>query len=197
MDTHIKELLNFFMRQRRLAHIDRCNQYPKIKYYSVAEHSFFVTFFGMIFCDLINHERSLKGVMKVNVEEVLRRLLIHDQEESITGDILYSLHSSNPAFYSELEKVRNVSVETQSFAELPAPIRDFYIRLWKSTKDDTDEGHLVSMMDKFEILLFSIQELSMGNTSFKHIFREAVSILKKNCRFTPIIDLVLVIESIF
>ena len=188
----LHNLLLFLKRQRRLANIDRCNQSSKIKFYSVAEHCHYSAFYGMILCDLIN-KYSPKDE-RLHVEEVLRRLIIHDAEEAITGDILYPLHNGYPELGEILNKVRENVVENQVFEELPDDLRGFYIRLWKSAKDDTREGRFVEVIDKFELLMFAIQELEMGNTTFRYIFIEALSILKSGCEFEPIKYLLHIIE---
>lgn len=188
-----RDLLAFLKRQRVLANIDRCNQSSKIKVYNVAEHCYFSVFFGMVLCDLINRQTT-PPEKRLNVEEVLRRLIIHDVEEAITGDILYPLHNNYPELGRILDDVRNDVVENQVFEELPKDLKEFYIRLWKSTKDDTPEGHFVKVIDKFELLMFAIHEMEIGNAGFREIFFEAMSILKDECEFEPIKELVSILE---
>ena len=188
----LHSLLVFIKRQRRLASIDRCNQSSKIKFYSVAEHCYFSTLFGMVLCDVINRQSHPED--RLNVEEVLRRLIIHDAEEAITGDILYPLHNDYPEFKKVLDKVREDVVQSQVFEELQTDLKHFYIRLWQSSKDDTLEGHFVKIIDKFELLMFAVQEMDMGNTTFRHIFIEALNVLRRECKFEPITKLVTIIE---
>lgn len=188
----LHDLLVFLKRQRRLANIDRCNQSSKIKFYSVAEHCYFSVLFGMILCDVIN--RQSRPEDRLHVEEVLRRLIIHDAEEAITGDILYPLHNEHPEFKEVLDKVREDVVKGQAFEELQTDLKHFYIRLWQSAKDDTLEGHFVKIIDKFELLMFAVQEIEMGNVTFRHIFIEALNVLRKECKFEPISRLVTIIE---
>ena len=188
----LHDLLVFLKRQRRLANIDRCNQSAKIKFYSVAEHCYFSILFGMVLCDVINRQSHPKD--RLNVEEVLRRLIIHDAEEAITGDILYTLHNEHPEFKEVLDKVRKDVVERQTFEEMQTDLKHFYIRLWQSAKDDTLEGSFVKVIDKFELLMFAVQEIEMGNSTFRHIFIEALNVLKKECKFEPILELIKIIE---
>lgn len=192
VDSKISDLISFFKRQRRLANIDRCNQTPKIKHYSVAEHNYYSVLFGMVLCDLVNmdNQQSDLNSKPICTEEVLRRLILHDHEESITGDILFPLHNEFPEFAFQLNIVRQSVVDTQVFKELPEPIKDYYARLWSRSKDDSIEGQMVAVIDKFEILMFSIQEIEMGNTSFRQIFHNAVHILLENCPFVVVKKLV-------
>jgi len=191
----LRSLFEFMRRQRRLSYIDRCNQIPKIKPYSVAEHSYFCAVYAMILCDIVNNTRE-KG-KTIDVEEVLRRTLIHDHEESITGDILYPMHNEFPEFGEALEKVRNAVVDKQAFDGLPEGLVWMYQRLWRAAKDETDEGRMVVIVDKFEIVMFALQEMELGNHSFRSIYVEAMSILRKEGRFPVIHDLLKVIERTF
>jgi len=115
-----------------------------------------------------------------DTSEVIKKALLHDLEETITGDILYPVHSSNINFKKTLDQVREKCVDEEVFRELPKNVREYYIRLWKTSKDLTKEGILVACMDKFEILVFAIHELDMGNLAFRIIYVNAISIIEKN-----------------
>ena len=107
----MEKYLEMFKRFRNLSNIDRCNQVPKIKFYSVAEHSYYCALLAMIFCDLIAlHDNKI-----LNKEEILKKALLHDLEESITGDILYPTHNLNVDFKKELESVRYMTVNEELF----------------------------------------------------------------------------------
>ena len=147
----------------------------------------------MIFVDIENIKNC--GIL-YNDSLVIRKALIHDLEESETGDILYPLHHMNKEFKEKLDKVRDLCVENIVFEELP-DLKDSYIRLWKRSKDKSREGHLVAMMDKFEILMFSLKELSMGNESFRNIYENAKNILKSECRIQSVRDVLSEIEEMY
>ena len=193
MDVTPDDILSFMQRQRRLAYVQRCNQLGRINEYSVAEHSYFCAFYGMILYDIVRNTEKIK----INVEEVLRRTILHDQEESITGDILYPMHNEFPDFAKALDEVRNAVVDKQSFAGLPTQLQGMYRKIWKEAKDNTPEGIMVSVIDKFEILMFAVQEISMGNQTFKPIFIEALRILRLNPGFNIISDLIRSVELNF
>ena len=116
-----------------------------------------------------------------DVSEIVKRALLHDLEESVTGDILYPLHNKSPRFKEKLDDVRNMCVDQELFEELPEKLRKYYIRLWKTSKDNTKEGKMIAFADKFEILMFSIQELDIGNKCFYEVYNNAVDII--NLRF--------------
>jgi len=181
-------ILDFLRRTQALCYIERCSNTPHIRSYSVAQHSYYIALYAMIFADMENERmREAKwkeGVLYehldiYDISEVTRKALLHDLEETITGDILYPVHHNDESFRKELEQVRNKCVNKEVFKELPKKVREHYIRLWNTSKDLTKEGILVACMDKFEILMFAIQELDMGNQAFRVIYNNAVSIIEK------------------
>jgi len=181
-------VLDFLRRTQALCYVERCSNTPHIRPYSVAQHSYYIALYAMIFADMENERmREAKwkeGVLYehldiYDISEVTRKALLHDLEETITGDILYPVHHNDESFRKELEQVRNKCVNKEVFKELPKKVREHYIRLWNTSKDLTKEGILVACMDKFEILMFAIQELDMGNQAFRVIYNNAVSIIEK------------------
>jgi 5'-deoxynucleotidase YfbR-like HD superfamily hydrolase len=169
-------ILEFLTKIRRLSYIERCSNTLHIQRYSVAEHSFYTTLLAMIFADM---ENAL-GIYTYDISEVLSRSLIHDLEESCTGDILYPLKNENPTLKPHLDTVINTCVENDLFEELPIFLKNLYIKLWKRSKDNSKEGKLIAAMDKLEILLFAITEMELGNKSFESIFWTAINILKRD-----------------
>ena len=183
------EILSFLKRTQALCYIERCSNVSHIRPYSVAQHSFYITLYAMVFADLENEriEKTfrpnlydhVKKAMLYDISLVVQKALIHDLEETIIGDILYPVHHSNQSFKQELEEVKEKSIDQEVFRELPKKVRDYYIRLWKTSKDNTKEGKLVACMDKFEILMFSLQELDMGNKGFKILYDNALEIMER------------------
>ena len=185
-------ILDFLRRTQALCYIERCSNTPHIRPYSVAQHSFYIALYAMLFADIENERIKEEAELDdytiyergsshgfYDTSEVIKKALIHDLEESLTGDILYPVHHENKSFKEILDKVRNKCVNEEVFKELPKNVRKYYIRLWKTSKDTTKEGILVACMDKFEILMFAIQELDMGNQAFRIIYNNAVSIIEK------------------
>lgn len=208
------ELLKFLQKTRRLSYIERCSNTLHIQEYNVAEHSYYTALFAMVFADIENflimkdlaqelvdnpkiHDDKTEGELRerlYDTSEVIKRALIHDLEETLTGDILYPLKNENPKLKPHLDHVINTCVEDSLFVELPAGVKKYYVNLWKASKDETKEGKLVAAMDKFEILLFAISELEIGNNSFKEMYRTAKDILKK--KYSNIRSLAVTINDI-
>jgi len=133
--------------------------------------------------------------MLYDTSEVIKRALIHDLEESITGDILYPLkHENSDELTNMLRTVADKIVENQLFSELPFGVRQYYIKLWRFSKDNTKEGRLVEAIDKFEIVLFCLEEMEIGNPSIVELYNNAMGIITRN--FPEIISLQEIIEEI-
>jgi len=196
------KILNFLKRVRRLSLIERCSNIPHIKSYPVSDHSFYVTLYAMIFADIENERikrefGEAEGIellsgsdLLYNVSKVIRKSLIHDLEESETGDILYPLHNESPEFKKYLDFVRDKCVDQTLFSELPQKIRKQYIKLWKTSKDDSKEGILVACMDKFEILMFAANELDMGNLAISDLYLNAIEIILKDFSILSVLGVV-------
>ena len=202
MSENSINILNFLRRTQALCYIERCSNTPHIRPYSVAQHSFYIALYAMIFADIENErirENEVMGMDYVSnlydTSEVMKKALLHDIEESLTGDILYPVHHDNKSFKETLDKVRDKCVNEEVFKELPKNVRKYYIKLWRTSKDTSKEGILVACMDKFEILMFAIQELDMGNQAFRVIYNNAISIIEKEFNIPSVNEVLRDIES--
>jgi len=191
-------LLNFFMKVRRLSYIERCSNTPHIRPYNVSEHSYYIALFAMVFADIENH-RAVKtyGEKIYDTSEVIKKALIHDLEESVTGDILYPLHHNNENFKIALDIVRREAINTHVFKGLPQEIQTYYIALWNSSKDYSKEGRLVACMDKFEILMFAVHEIEMGNRAFSGLYDNAIYIINRDFDIESVKEVIAEIKKIY
>jgi 5'-deoxynucleotidase YfbR-like HD superfamily hydrolase len=180
--------LNFIKRTRRLASIERCSNTQHIQNYDVAQHSFFISLYTKLFADLEN-KRLIKNPESQTIDtlKAIEMALIHDLEECVTGDLLYPFKhgvgipkTMKRNLSSAVTLVIETHVNEELFKELPEIIRNSYIRLWKQSKTSGLEGLLVEAMDKFEILIFALEEMDMGNMQMKPIYMTAMIILLKN-----------------
>jgi len=193
------DLLNFFKTVRRLTFIERCSNILHIHKSTVSDHSFYVALYAMVFADMENYkilnevgEAIGNGVgndkklskekvrnLLYNTSEVVKRSLIHDLEESLTGDILYPVkHEVRPAKLLLDQAIQSV-VNNELFESIPDySTKKYYKILWQKSKDNSKEGRLVAAMDKFEILMYSLQEILLGNKQFGIIFKTAFDILR-------------------
>lgn len=151
----------FLASMRDLGNVARWNNRFCFGRESVAEHTAQVGMIALLLCEVEEH---IFG-HRVDRVRVLEGALLHDLEESITGDVLSPTKHGNPQLRRllremEIEAMRNM------LAYLPEPLRVELNEKWKRAKDDTYEGQIVEAADKFSALLYAIQELKLGNYSF-------------------------------
>jgi 5'-deoxynucleotidase YfbR-like HD superfamily hydrolase len=177
--------LNFIRRTRKLAYIERCSNTSHIQNYDVAQHSFFISLYTKLFADLENDRLKKNPDNKtIDTLKAIEMALMHDLEECLTGDLLYPFkHGVDLAkeerkqLSTAINHVISTHVEKELFHELPILIQKSYIKLWNQSKTDGLEGLLVEAMDKFEILIFALEEMDMGNMQMKPIYITAMKIL--------------------
>lgn len=154
-------LNNFFFTERNLGKVIRFSNQMRIKDESVAEHSFHTAMYSMILADL---EISMGN--EVNVEKLLRACLLHDLEESMTGDILHGFKYSDPELLKNMKKMGEEFYKNIA-GNLPSGMSKRYVEIWKNAKDETIEGRILEAADKVEALIYSMEEYSLGNKNFK------------------------------
>ena len=181
----MKEVLKFFERVQKLRWIDRCSNISHIKPYSVAQHSFYTALYAMTFSHM---ENERVGYQAYNISEIIQRSIIHDLEESITGDILYSLWNRNPKFKEKLDSIREECVEEELFDELPNDTKKLYKILWRTSKDKTLEEIIV---------LYAMSELALGNKAVVELFRNAIRIIKAEFEIPSVFSVIRDIERAY
>ena len=188
------EQLQFIRNVRNLSYINRCSNTPHIKEQSVAEHSFFVALYSMLIADLENIRIMNESKEEIyDTSEVLKMAILHDVEESITGDILYPIKNENKEIKPLLEEAIERIVNNELFKGMDNLLLEkHYKKLWK--KSNLKESRLVRAVDKFELLIYAVGELELGNTNMLEMYHHVLEILKTN--FKEIITLQKLIETI-
>jgi len=162
---------DFLKEERKLDKVIRFSAQMRIKDESVAEHSFHVALYSMILADL--EEKIFKN--KVDKEKLLKTALLHDLEECLTGDIIYSFKHTHKNLTREIKRI------SQRFFEglmksLPDKISKEYLTFWQGAKDKKKiEGKIMEAADKLEGLIYALNEFSLGNKEFK----ETIKIYRK------------------
>lgn len=154
-------LNDFFFTERNLDKVVRFSNQMKIKDESVAEHSFHTAMYAMILADM-----EVAAGNKVDVEKLLRCCLLHDLEESMTGDILHGFKYSDPELLKNMKKMGEEFFKN-IVGKLPNDMPERYVELWRDAKGSDIEGRIVEAADRIEALLYSIEEYSLGNKTFK------------------------------
>ena len=123
----------------------------------VAQHSYLTALYAMILADL---ERQRGG--KVDVEKLLRMALLHDAEESRTGDIHHPFKHQDPAFTKTIDD-RALQWFRNLMLNLPDTLARDYVELRKAEEEYSTEAVLVRAADKLEALLWAYEEYLLGN----------------------------------
>ena len=158
---------HLFETYSRMTNTVRYSTHSKIVSENVATHSFFVTYIAMILSDFISDR-------PVNRERVLRMALIHDIEESLTGDIIYNIKHHNEDFSDAVEKL-NVTIIREIYSG-----NDFYLSIWDEYKEcKTVEAKIVEIADRLSSLLYIYSEAKLGNKTVSHMYGKNLDLIMK------------------
>lgn len=142
----------------RLQNIVRYSNSHKIQDESVAEHSFSTA----LYCLVIGQELR-NGGLEIDVELAVKRALIHDIEESHSGDFIRTFKHSDPELAKAIEKAAK-SFAKKLFTEMASgPVAQNLLGMWENAKDRSLEGMLVEFADFLSVVSYVLREVSMGN----------------------------------
>lgn len=147
---------------KRLAYVNRYSSLPVIRKENVAEHTCFVS----LYCLLIAKDLQSVGRV-VDVEKLLKCALLHDIDESLSGDFLRSVKYGVDGL-KDLLSVAGVKFVSQIQTSLGVRIMED----WKLAKDDSIEGYILSISDLLGVLSYLLEEYASGNQHIIYIFRE-------------------------
>jgi 5'-deoxynucleotidase YfbR-like HD superfamily hydrolase len=164
---------DFIKHERNLDKVIRFSAKGRIKDQTVAEHIFHASLYAMIMADL-----EIKMGNKVDVEKLLRSTLIHDLEESLTGDIIFDFKHSDEKVAQDIKDLGRKFFEDMT-AHLPENLSKKYVDLWANAKDEnTLEGRIMHAADRFEALAYALEEQEIGNKNFDIIIEKLIEGLK-------------------
>jgi len=130
--------------------------------YNVAEHSFRVSKMCMVAAEIYNLTCDKKD--RLDVLLVVKKSLLHDDEESVSGD--YPGHLKTPLLKKELRR-QGRAIMKHMLRFLPKSIREDYYKCWLEDKDGP-EGELLALVDKFEGFLTCSHEFMRSNVDIKN-----------------------------
>ncbi len=159
--------------RRDLAHVTRFNNRPQHFPESTAEHSFYVAYFVLILCQLLE-----KNGIKVDSKHSLMVALVHDAEEAFSGDILNPFKHFNDKVNKAIAEVNKEMIK-EVFIDLPADLNSDLVELWKEDNDGKSlEAEVVKVADKLSLLSKCFEETQAGNSYFAEIYKHALIDLK-------------------
>ena len=168
-------LMNIFRHilNRSLAHIPRFSATPQHFHESVAEHSFYTAYLVSLLC----HFAKQAGE-QVNTERALTMALLHDIEETFSGDILGPFKHYTPEVREIINKVNEETIH-HAFADLPEDLQQYYLDLWNEERErKTIEAQIVKVADILSLLGKCGEEVKVGNQFFQQIYDTQLETLK-------------------
>lgn len=160
---------------RSLAHVIRFNSRPQHFPESVAEHSFYVAYFSSLLVGFLK-----KTGEKPDEAKVLKMALVHDMEESFSGDILTPFKHFNEEIVQAIDKVNQQAVNLV-FENLPPDLQREYIALWaENDEHKTMEAQIVKIADKISLLAKCREEMRAGNDYFRRIYDRDLEKLRES-----------------
>lgn len=154
-----------------LRNITRYSNSPRVHNENVAEHSFYVALVCFYLCQNLNH--SVKRYV-VDTDKALRKAILHDLDECISGDFVRPFKLSSEELYNAIEK----GIEKQLpklfdevFKDLPGKLKRSWTATWKNARSgDTLEGDIVAFADFLSVLSYVLSEYRLGNIAIlEHI----------------------------
>jgi putative hydrolases of HD superfamily len=108
---------------------------------SIADHSFRAALLGMVLSDS-------EGL---DTEKVMRMLLLHDLEESVTGDIP---HPQKLKMDRQKLKAMQEGAINQALSKLPSDLKEMYVSIWKEMEEEkSEEAKFCKDVEKLEMLM--------------------------------------------
>jgi 5'-deoxynucleotidase YfbR-like HD superfamily hydrolase len=164
---------DFIKHERNLDKVIRFSAKGRIRDQTVAEHLYHTSLYAMIMADL---EKQMGN--EVDVEKLLRATLIHDLEESLTGDIIFDFKHSDEKVAQEIKNLGKKFFEDM-VGHLPENIAKKYTEIWLNAKNEnTIEGKIMHAADRFEALAYAMEEREIGNKNFDTIIERLIEDLK-------------------
>ena len=152
----------------RLELIKRFSTSHVVHHQSVAEHSYFVALYAMFIAEWAwwncQEDNELPITYSVLVGGVLQRAIVHDIEESRTGDI--------PRPFKHSSQILTATIDKYAAAEVKPILEKIYhnqyhhfMDTWRKAKDATMEGRIVALADFMSVLAYMMRELSLYNST--------------------------------
>lgn len=141
----------------RLRHTFRYSALPVVFRENVAEHSFWTALIGMTIAAEISGDSQLIG-------EVAAKALLHDIEESMTGDLIRDMKYHDGDVRDAIRKVE-VEFARSIFEAIGGQAGNLLEVYWRMAKDDSPSGRIVALADLLCVISYVDHEQSLGNNT--------------------------------
>lgn len=154
---------------RRMPRTIRYSSYFVQRGENTAEHSWYVAYFSLII------GRHLQDTaVQVDMGKLLTSAVLHDIEETVTGDITTRVKYGSRKVRDGVEEFAKELVPSLFASTLPdyPSIKDLVVR-WEHAKDkETVEGQIVRLADVLSVVSYITDEIAGGNQFVARILRE-------------------------
>ncbi|OGC54789.1 hypothetical protein A2797_00760 [candidate division WWE3 bacterium RIFCSPHIGHO2_01_FULL_48_15] len=159
---------------RSLSHVIRFSGNPQHFHETVGEHSFYVAYFTAI----LSHFLKKKGV-KIDEAKAMKIALVHDMEESFSGDIRGPFKHRSKEVLDAIRKAGREIIPLV-FDDLPADLGKEFVSLWKEdTQQKTIEAQVVKAADELSLIAKCHEEAKVGNEFFRPIYERHLEKLRE------------------
>ena len=152
----------------RLTDVYRYSAQSVIRRENVAEHSFWVAMIGVAIAGEVKNDIRL-------AQEVALRALVHDVEESTTGDLVREMKYFNEETRESISRVEKEFAKR--IFEPMGRTGENLLRVWKSAKDMSLVGRIVALADLLCVIAYCDNESRMGNHSLQSIREECEELI--------------------
>jgi 5'-deoxynucleotidase YfbR-like HD superfamily hydrolase len=160
---------------KRLAHVNRYSSLPVSRRENVAEHTCFVSLFSLF----IGKDLKASGV-EVDFAKLLTASLMHDLDESLSGDFLRTVKYGVPGLKTLLDGASEGflhRIEKQLGVDI--------LQDWKTAKDASLEGGILAIADLLAVVSYVLEEFSGGNRHLLDLLPEVDSYLESLEELVP------------
>lgn len=171
----IKEMLTGGI--HRMSHVYRYSSLPTLRKENVAEHTFYVVLYSYLIGKDLD-ARFLEDLARIHPSidfgDLLARALLHDIDESHTGDFLRTVKYGHPDLKTALDQISESMVHKMS-TELGV---DFYDP-WKGAKNRDMNGWILEIADLARVVSYVMEEIKSGNRHIVNVLAEVRDYYKK------------------
>lgn len=174
MTVNISEMLNGDI--NRMAYTYRFSSVVVNKQESVAEHSWFVNWYSLLIA------MDAAEYVDVDLLVLFSRGIIHDMDESVSGDCIRSFKYGSKKLKKEMEKVARLQFRPlveKVVGKKHTKKRVRYIMEYWDVKEFTVEQFILKLADFLTVLMFAVREHELGNRKIERILLEVAGYIKQ------------------
>lgn len=125
---------------------------------------------------MVGKELESKGV-KIDFRSLFEKAMLHDIEESQTGDIVRTMKYYSPEIRKCFADVSNSMMKDLTAIVFPKCSEDIF-NAWNNCKDSSIEGEIVQTSDFLCVFAYSIEEIETGNRHMVPVCLDACKIFR-------------------